>query len=69
MSIKIGDNNKISKSTIAETISTGVRREKKNFCEKHPILCSIVISFFVGFILLFSFWKNIITLIERWLNG
>ena len=66
-SVRIGDRNKINKSNIAGRVqnqpdsNTSV---KKKFSEKHPILLSIVIGLATGFVLLFSFWKDIVSWIE-----
>lgn len=68
MSIRIGDNNKISNSQIGHnnvSNSSGPEcAEKKNFIEKHPILISVIVSLATGFVLLFSFWKDIVDWIE-----
>ncbi len=63
MGIFIGDNNKIRSSTIAERINNEI--PKKNFAERHSVMVSIITSFVVGFILLFSFWDDIIL----WMEG
>lgn len=64
----IGSNNKITNSSIAVNIERDGTNEKngrrKSFAEKHPVLISVLVSFVVGFILLFSFWKQIVTWIE-----
>ena len=61
MGITIGDNNKINNSVI----TTGeCAKSKKNWAERHPIIVSVLASFGVGFLLLFSFWKDIITFLE-----
>lgn len=67
MSIKIGNNNKISKSTISENCT--LQEEKKNFNDKHPILCGILISVIAGLILMFSFWEPILKFIESIFGG
>ena len=64
--INIGDGNKIVNSKIAEKIENTKLKEKKRFYDKHPWICGILVSLFVGIILLFSFWQNIITWIEGW---
>ena len=64
MGIKIGNNNKISKSTIAESVSGNIEPPKKICYEKHPVIGCIIISLVAGFILLFSFWEKIVQLIE-----
>ena len=64
--INIGDGNKIVNSNIAEKIENTNLKEKKRFYDKHPWICGILVSLFVGIILLFSFWQNIITWIEGW---
>ncbi|WP_043890866.1 MULTISPECIES: hypothetical protein [unclassified Paenibacillus] len=70
MNIKIGDNNKIKNSSIGHQVKLNTDENNKNdhkpnsFAQRHPILMSIIISISVGFILLFSFWKNIINFIE-----
>lgn len=66
MGINIGDGNKIVNSNIAEKIENTNPNEKKRFYDKHPWICGGLVSLFVGIILLFSFWQNIITWIERW---
>ncbi len=67
MGIKIGDNNKFRNVTIAEKMNSKVGTEeenKKTFAEKHPVLIGLFCSFVVGVLLLFNFWKDIITFIE-----
>lgn len=65
MSINIGNNNKISHSSIVENNGDSSSEKKyKNFAERHPVAISIIISFAVGFVLLFSFWQNIVNFIE-----
>ncbi|MCC8066942.1 MAG: hypothetical protein LIO80_11400 [Lachnospiraceae bacterium] len=68
MSVNIGDGNKIKNSTIAEKVdNSGTEtNSRKRFYDKHPVICGLIISFVVGFVLLFSFWENIITWIEGW---
>lgn len=66
-SIVIGDGAKISHSSLRfgqETKSVQNRIGHQSLFEKHPVVCSLVISFIVGFILLFSFWKDIVNAIE-----
>lgn len=64
--IKIGDNNKISKSIIAGKVINNPKNENNGFYDKHPVFCSVLISFIIGLVLLFSFWKKVIYLIEGW---
>lgn len=61
MSIKIGNNNTINKSSIGHNNSDN----KKNFVTKHPLLSSLFISLLAGFIMLFSFWDKIISWLEN----
>lgn len=63
MGIFIGENNKIKNSTIAEKISNAT--PKKNFIERHSLIVSIITSFVVGFVLMFSFWDEIVL----WMEG
>ena len=63
MGIFIGENNKIKNSTIAERIDNEI--PKKNFIERHSLIVSIITSFVVGFVLMFSFWDEIIL----WMEG
>lgn len=63
-SITIGENNKIKNSTIAGTINTSDTPTSKRFYERHPVVCSVLISLSVGIVLLFSFWDRIIAFIE-----
>ena len=65
MSINIGNGNKINNSTIAEKIDGNEGLQKrKNFFDRHPVICSLLISLLAGFILLFHFWQDIVTWIE-----
>ncbi len=68
-SITIGDGNHIKNSKIIakEDNCSNDKELQKTFAEKHPILISVIVSFVVGFVLLFSFWKDIIAWIEGWL--
>lgn len=69
MGIKIGNNNTIKNSNIAETIndcSSQNPNNKKTFYEKHPIICGFLISLVAGVVVLFSFWNSIISWIEGW---
>lgn len=69
MGIKIGNNNTIKNSNIAETINGGSSQKpnnKKTFYEKHPVICGFLISLVAGVVVLFSFWNSIISWIEGW---
>ena len=61
--ITIGSNNKIKNSTIAGIINTDGADAQKGFYERHPVFCSLLISFVAGIILLFSFWEQVISFI------
>ncbi len=67
-SISIGDNNKIKKSTIGNTVLgvTDESKTKDNFNNKHPVITAILISMGVGLILMFSFWGKLVGFIESW---
>lgn len=66
-SVRIGDHNNIKNSNIVG------RKESKlvdsissnKFSEKHPILISVIIGLITGFVLMFSFWQDIIKWIEE----
>jgi len=63
--ITIGDGNSFSNSNIAggnSSITTSA--DKKNFAERHPLLVSLIVGVISGFILMFSFWENIVNWIE-----
>lgn len=64
-SVNIGDGNKISNSKIANAITNDSSEEKKSFFEKHPVICSFLISLAAGVVLLFSFWSEIV----KWIEG
>lgn len=71
MNIKIGNKNKINKSNIGHQIqlNNGSKKNtKKTFIKKHPVLMSVVVSFLVGFILLFSVWEGIVDWLESLLK-
>lgn len=64
MSIKIGNDNKISNSSIGHNSTNIPEPSKKDFFSRHPILTILIIPFvissIVAFIFLFDFWKDII---------
>ncbi|WP_431089933.1 hypothetical protein [Paenibacillus sp. 8b26] len=64
MQIKIGDNNKFNKTNIGTNNKVGHKKEKNNFFSRHPFLTSVFAGLITGIILLFSFWKDIVTNIE-----
>ncbi len=66
MSIHIGDNNRIHKSTIAEKININNEfMNDRTFYENHPVLCGLLISLIAGIVLLFHFWGKVISFIEE----
>lgn len=64
MSINIGSKNKIKNSTIAEQVINNDKITTSGYCQRHPIICGVIISLITGIILLFSFWTDIILWIE-----
>lgn len=71
-SITIGNNNNISNATIGNMDENP--KSEKSFTERHPfssgIIIAIVAAVAAGFILMFHFWKNIVTFIEGFfVNG
>lgn len=66
MSVNIGDNNNIKNTTIGEHVTINNPEKKERFNEKHPFITGVAISVIAGFILLFSFWSQIVQLIEEW---
>ena len=67
-SIRIGDNNNINNTNIVG--GAGNKQEnntssEKKFSEKHPILISVIFGLITGFVLMFSFWQDIIKWIEE----
>ena len=60
-SIHIGDGVKVSHSVIGASINGTT---PKSFFERHSVICSILLSFVVGFVLMFSFWDEIVSAIE-----
>lgn len=69
MGVKIGNNNTIKNSNIAETINgntTKPQSNNKTFYDKHPVICGFLISLVAGSVVLFSFWNDIIHWIEGW---
>lgn len=53
MGIKIGNNNKISNSTIANTVNKHQESPKKSWYGKHPIIGGIFVSLLSGILLIF----------------
>ncbi len=67
MSIKIGNNNKIKKSTIIDNNNSCIKSEpeqKESFSDRHPLFISIICPIIVSFIMMFSFWDKISQFIE-----
>ena len=67
-SVRIGNGNKIRNSNIAgknENHSDSAPSDvKRSFYVKHPVICGFLISLASGIVLLFSFWTDIVKLIE-----
>jgi hypothetical protein len=61
MNIKIGNNNKIKNSVIGKSNI----KNKEGETQKHPIITALATSFVIGFIFLFSFWKDVVSYIEH----
>lgn len=69
MKIKIGDKNKIKNSIIGkQNIVSNEAKKKDGFFQQHSVLTALLTSFIVGFILLFSFWKDVIDYLEGFLK-
>ena len=65
MGIKIGNDNKIHNSMIAEKIEANKDViKKKSIFEKPPVICGFLISLAAGIVLLFSFWEKLISFLE-----
>ena len=64
-SVNIGDGNKISNSKIANEITNDLSEKKTTFYERHPVVCSFLISLVAGVVVLFSFWSEIV----KWIEG
>ena len=65
MGIKIGNNNKIKNSIIAENSKFEGIKQKTKFAEKHPLIIGIFVSVISGIILLFGFCEGIVEFIEK----
>ena len=61
-SISIGDGNRFKNTTIS--ITNNSDNQRKNFFEKHPIICGIIISVIAAFVMMFSFWEQIVAFVE-----
>ena len=66
MSVNIGDNNKIQNTTIGDNVTFNNSGKKERFNERHTYITGVAISVIAGFILLFSFWNQIVQFIEGW---
>ena len=66
-SIRIGNNNNINKSNIVSRMESqaGNNTSPKKFSGKHPVLLSVIVSLITGFVLMFSFWQDIVNWIEE----
>ena len=63
-SIRIGDGNTITESVIGASAigSSGVGKQR--FIDRHPLFVGFAVSLVAGFVLLFSFWGDIVGFIE-----
>ncbi len=66
MAINIGNNNKIQNSVINDgDLHIPVENNlNKKWVERHPLITGILVSLFVGLILMFSFWSELIGYLE-----
>lgn len=69
MSIRIGNNNKIKKSVIAENSKVSEKKENKKWYEKHPIFIAVAAAVIAGIVLKFSMWDRMIEMIEHLFGG
>ena len=58
-SIRIGSNTTISNSSIGQNVKNRPPHLAHTFYERHPALCSLLISILAGLILLFPFWAKL----------
>lgn len=68
MGIKIGNNNKIKNSTISENL-TIENDNKENWFQKHPVVTGILSAVVAGFVLMFSFWSDLVEFIQKFIGG
>lgn len=66
MGINIGNNNNINNSVINDGVINRSTNDKqsKTWCERHSVLLGILGSLFVGILLMFGFWKDLISFVE-----
>ena len=69
VSIRIGNNNRIKKSVIAENSKVPEKKENKKWYEKHPIFIAVVAAVIAGIVLKFSMWDKMIEMIECVFGG
>ncbi|MDB2108455.1 MULTISPECIES: hypothetical protein [Clostridium] len=65
MGIKIGNNNKIKNSNIADGNTINFNSEDKSFSNKHPILIGIFVSIVSALILMIPFWDKVSEFIKK----
>lgn len=68
MSIKIGDNNKITKSDIIDCNDNNIKHEDtqcKSFFNRHTLLTGIIASIIVCILMMFPFWDKVETFIQN----
>lgn len=60
MAIKIGNNNKIKRSTIIDNSYSKVDKvSEEKFTNRHPVLIGIICSIIASIIMMFAFWEKI----------
>ena len=60
MSIKIGDNINLKKTTIIDNSDSTIKKTtKETFANRHPILIGIICSIIASIIMMFTFWDNV----------
>lgn len=60
----IGDNNRIKDSNIGVNNIISEKQEKKRFWEKHPFALALITAIIAAFIMMFSFWGQLVAFIE-----
>lgn len=66
MSIKIGNDNKIKRSTIIDNSNSKLEKvSKETFVNRHPILIGIGCSIIASVIMMFAFWDKVSEFIKN----
>ena len=69
MGVKIGNNNRISKSIISDSSTISLNETNANWIQRHPIITGVISAIISALILSLSFWNKVTDLMNKLFGG